>query len=76
MFVSQNTSGEMKFALKVEEELNKIQYPEYRQLVVETMMVLSLLLERDRNFQVNGTLKLDAIVKHANELFLAQQVCM
>ena len=64
----------MKFALKVEEELNKILYPEYRQLVVEAMMVLSLLLERDRKFNVNGVIRLDLIVKNANEMFLAQQV--
>lgn len=64
----------MKFALKVEEELNKILYPEYRQLVVEAMMVLSLILERDAKYSVNRMLKLDEIVTNANRIFLAQQV--
>lgn len=69
----ENTSGEVKFALKVEEELNKILYPEYRQLVVEAMMVLSLILERDAKYSVNRMLKLDEIVTNANRIFLAQQ---
>ncbi|XP_057312817.1 phosphorylase b kinase regulatory subunit alpha, liver isoform-like isoform X2 [Hydractinia symbiolongicarpus] len=69
----ENTSGEVKFALKVEEELNKILYPEYRQLVVEAMMVLSLILERDTKYSVNRMLKLDEIVTNANRIFLTQQ---
>jgi phosphorylase kinase alpha/beta subunit len=39
------TSGELKFALQVETVLNAIPQPEYRQLMVEAMMVYSLLAE-------------------------------
>ena len=65
----------MKFALKVEEELNKIIYPEYRQLVVETMMLFYMFLEHDPTYQVNQIIKLDEVVIMANKLFLERQVC-
>ena len=45
IFVSQMTSGELKFALRVEQALNTIPEPEFRQLMVEALMVLSLIVE-------------------------------
>jgi len=64
----------MKFALRVENELNKIVYPEYRQLVVEVLMVLYVFLEKDNNLKVESLIPLDIFVLKANELFLVQQV--
>jgi len=69
----ENTPQETKFALKIEEELNKISYPEYRQLVVESMMILSLLLDRDPNYRFNNIISLDQIIADANKLFLENQ---
>ncbi|CAG0907513.1 unnamed protein product [Cyprideis torosa] len=39
------TAGELKFALHVETVLNTIPQPEYRQLMVEAMMVLMILVD-------------------------------
>lgn len=64
----------MKFALRVEEELNKMTYPEYRQLVVETLLVLSLLIGHDQDLRINYVIKLDEIVCEANDMFLKHQV--
>jgi len=69
----ENTSGEMKFALKVEEELNKMTYPEYRQLVVESLLVLALVMENDTQLRINWEIKLDDIVNQAHYIFLRQQ---
>ena len=44
-FILQMTPGELKFALCVEAALNRIPEPEYRQLVVEMLMVLSLVVD-------------------------------
>lgn len=41
------TPGELKFALEVETALNTIPQPEYRQLVVEALMVLTLVTEHN-----------------------------
>nr|CAD7576858.1 unnamed protein product [Timema californicum] len=46
------TPGELKFALAVETALNAIPQPEYRQLIVEALMVLTLVSE----YNVGGTL--------------------
>ena len=64
----------MKFALRVEEELNKILYPEYRQLIVESLMILSLLLDRDQNFHVNKRIELGQLLSISNNAFLTDQV--
>lgn len=74
LFPLQNTSGEIKFALRVENELNKIVYPEYRQLVVELLMVFHVFLERDSKLNLSGVVQLDTLVKNANQLFLDEQV--
>ena len=47
IFLPQMTAGEMKFALQVEMVLNRIPQPEYRQLMVEAMMVLVLIEQHD-----------------------------
>ena len=39
------TSGEMKFALVVESVLNSVPEPEYRQMLVEALCVVSMFVE-------------------------------
>ncbi|KAH9504319.1 hypothetical protein Btru_064617 [Bulinus truncatus] len=66
------TKGEFKFALQVEMVLNRIPQPEYRQLMVEAMMVLTMLVEND-NKRINLTsleIEVDKIVHEANNLFI------
>ena len=67
------TPGEMKFALSLESALNRIPYPEYRQLMVEALMVLSLVVESENKY-INQVITIDDIVRDANLLFVSQQV--
>ena len=73
---AQMTLGEWKFALTVESVLNRIPEPEYRQLLVEAMMVLTLVCDHDvhERFHFNRSVEIDAIVYKANEIFLDEQV--
>jgi len=68
------TPGELKFALNVEEVLNSIPQPEYRQLMVEALMVLTLLVELNAVGYLGGYIKVQEIVHKAHELFLEDQV--
>lgn len=69
------TTREIKFALTVESVLNRIPDPEYRQLLVEALIVLSLVAENQTNVQLGpGLVRVENIVHVANDLFLADQV--
>ncbi len=69
------TREEMKFARVVESVLNRVPEPEYRQLLVEAMMVLTILSENQSSLRLGpGTVGVDAIVKKANDIFLEDQV--
>jgi len=69
------TPGEIKFALQVEAILNKITQPEYRQLMVEAIMILCLFVEHDGNkCHWNEMVVVDKLVHHANEIFIKEQV--
>ena len=65
------TAGELKFALKVESVLNSLPDPEYRQLVVEVLMLTALINPEKPLPQV---INVDDIIKTANFLFLIDQV--
>uniref|UniRef100_U5EXU1 Phosphorylase b kinase regulatory subunit n=1 Tax=Corethrella appendiculata TaxID=1370023 RepID=U5EXU1_9DIPT len=67
------TSNELKFALEVETALNTIPQPEYRQLVVETLMVLTLLTEHNMVPNLGGIIYVEHLVHKANQLFLEDQ---
>ncbi|XP_052825241.1 probable phosphorylase b kinase regulatory subunit alpha isoform X5 [Octopus bimaculoides] len=69
------TSGEFKFALQVETVLNMIPQPEYRQLMVEGMIVLTTLLDVDPNCRIklHRTIYIDKIVQEANQIYLKEQ---
>lgn len=68
------TTEEVKFALLVEEALNQIQAPEYRQLIVEACMLLTLLSQHEPKFYVNEIIVVDSIVEIANKIFLEDQM--
>jgi phosphorylase kinase alpha/beta subunit len=68
------TSGELKFALAVETVLNTIPQPEYRQLIVEALMVLTLVAEYNVTPTLGGIIQVEHLVHIANELFLDDQM--
>ena len=69
------TAGEMKFALQVEMVLNRIPQPEYRQLMVEAMMVLVMIEQHDNGkTRWNEVIGVDKLVHTANDIFLDEQV--
>ena len=68
------TPGELKFALCVEAALNRIPEPEYRQLVVEMLMVLSLVVEYHPEQTLGETIDVDELVWEGHNLYLNDQV--
>ncbi|CAB4022984.1 Hypothetical predicted protein [Paramuricea clavata] len=66
------TEGEKNFALKVEEFLSSVPKPEYRQLLVELLMVIATVLERNKELKFHVTIKLDELVNGAMELFAGE----
>ncbi|XP_037270007.1 putative phosphorylase b kinase regulatory subunit alpha [Rhipicephalus microplus] len=67
------TQGELKFALEFEHVLNCIPQPEYRQLMVEAIMVLTLLAEHNVVTFINKVISVDGLVQHAYKVFLDDQ---
>ncbi|XP_050438174.1 probable phosphorylase b kinase regulatory subunit alpha isoform X2 [Adelges cooleyi] len=70
------TSGELKFALAVETVLNWIPYPEYRQLIVETLMIFTLYAEHEISPSPCGIITIEDFVHKANDLFLQDQMAI
>ena len=68
------TPEELKFALLVENVLNNIPQPEYRQLIVETLIVLTLLADAPKVRFLSDNLNVDAIVLKANNMFFEDEV--
>lgn len=68
------TPGELKFALAVETVLNTIPHPEYRQLIVEALMVLTLVSEHNVTPNLGRIIQVEQLVHNANGLFLSDQV--
>ena len=69
----QMTEGEIKFAVQVESVLNHVPQPEYRQLLVEALMILGLLADVGVA-NIGGIIHVDRILHMANDLFLTDQV--
>uniref|UniRef100_A0A8C0UN88 Phosphorylase b kinase regulatory subunit n=1 Tax=Cyanistes caeruleus TaxID=156563 RepID=A0A8C0UN88_CYACU len=67
------TPCEIKFAVHVESVLNHIPQPEYRQLLVEAILVLTFLSDIEVN-SIGGIIHVDRIVHMANDLFLQELV--
>ena len=70
------TSGEWKFALKVEEGLNTLKEPEYRQLVVEALMLVGVVVQQDPGQGLGQMLVIDHLIQDAQKLFLVDQVSL
>lgn len=69
------TPGELKFALTLEDKLNSLPDPEYRQLVVEALIIFSFLAKSKGPTSIShGPLVVDDIIKSAQHLFLEDQV--
>ncbi|XP_063231052.1 probable phosphorylase b kinase regulatory subunit alpha [Bacillus rossius redtenbacheri] len=68
------TPGELKFALAVETVLNTIPQPEYRQLVVEALMVLTIVSEYHMVGSLGAVVTVEHLVHAANATFLQDQM--
>uniref|UniRef100_A0A8C3K333 Phosphorylase b kinase regulatory subunit n=1 Tax=Calidris pygmaea TaxID=425635 RepID=A0A8C3K333_9CHAR len=67
------TPGEMKFAVHVESVLNRVPQPEYRQLLVEAILVLTMLVDMEVH-TIGGIIAVEKILQTANDLFYEEQV--
>ena len=67
------TSGEMKFHLRCEAILNTILTPEFRQLVIEAIMLLTLMVDHNVGKYLGGVIRIEDIVHEANRVFLEDQ---
>ncbi|XP_062327802.1 phosphorylase b kinase regulatory subunit beta [Osmerus eperlanus] len=63
--LSDMTMYEMNFSLLVEDTLKNIVLPEYRQIIVELLMVVSIVLERNPELEFQEEVDLDSLVKDA-----------
>ena len=68
------TPEELKFALFVENVLNRIPQPEYRQLVVETLIMMTMLAETPSVKFLPDILNVDRILLRASDLFYEDEV--
>ncbi|XP_062514475.1 phosphorylase b kinase regulatory subunit alpha, liver isoform-like [Corticium candelabrum] len=68
--IEEMTEGELKFALTVESWLNRLPQPEYRQLMVEALMVLGMLVDTDPGQSLGDIVSIGSLVYDANKLFL------
>ncbi|XP_062372219.1 phosphorylase b kinase regulatory subunit alpha, skeletal muscle isoform isoform X2 [Sardina pilchardus] len=66
------TPGEIKFAVHVETVLNRVPQPEYRQLLVEGILVLTMLAEVDIS-SIGSIIHVEKIVHLANDMFYKDQ---
>ncbi|XP_063793096.1 phosphorylase b kinase regulatory subunit alpha, skeletal muscle isoform isoform X3 [Pseudophryne corroboree] len=66
------TPGELKFSAHVESVLNRVPQPEYRQLLVEAILVLTMLADVDIK-SVGGIIHIERIVHIANDMFCQEQ---
>lgn len=67
------TPGEIKFSVHVETVLNRVPQPEYRQLLVEAILVLTMLADVDIP-SIGSIIHVEKIVHLANDMFLKDQV--
>ena len=67
------TPGEIKFAVHVETVLNRVPQPEYRQLLVEAILVLTLLAELEVE-TIGSIIHVEKIVYMASDMFYQEQV--
>ena len=69
------TPGELKFALLLESKLNSLPDPEYRQLVVEALMIFSLVTKScEAPLLDSSPILVEKVINTAQRLFLEDQV--
>ncbi|KAM9335806.1 phosphorylase b kinase regulatory subunit alpha, skeletal muscle isoform 2-T2 [Symphorus nematophorus] len=66
------TPGEIKFSVHVETVLNRVPQPEYRQLLVEAILVLTMLADVDIP-SIGSIIQVEKIVHAANDMFYKDQ---
>ncbi|XP_036858776.1 phosphorylase b kinase regulatory subunit alpha, skeletal muscle isoform isoform X3 [Manis javanica] len=66
------TPGEIKFSVHVESVLNRVPQPEYRQLLVEAILVLTMMADIEIH-SIRSIIAVEKIVHIANDLFLQEQ---
>lgn len=69
----QMTPAEIKFSVHVETVLNRVPQPEYRQLLVEAILVLTMLADVDIP-SIGSIIHVEKIVHLANDMFYKDQV--
>uniref|UniRef100_A0A3B3CME8 Phosphorylase b kinase regulatory subunit n=1 Tax=Oryzias melastigma TaxID=30732 RepID=A0A3B3CME8_ORYME len=74
--LSDMTMYEMNFSLLVEDTLKNIVLPEYRQIIVELLMVVSVVLERNPELEFSDKVDLDVLVKEAFSDFQKDRGCL
>ncbi|XP_050528785.1 probable phosphorylase b kinase regulatory subunit beta isoform X3 [Daktulosphaira vitifoliae] len=67
--INHMTHSELQFGLFVENMLIRIQIPEYRQLVVELLCIVSTILIRNPELTLRDELNLDNLIIQANLMF-------
>lgn len=67
------TPGEIKFSVHVETVLNRVPQPEYRQLLVEAILVLTMLADVEIP-SIGSIIQVEKIVHLANDMFYKDQV--
>ena len=72
-FHLQMTPGEIKFSVHVETVLNRVPQPEYRQLLVEAILVLTMLADVEIP-SIGSIIHVEKIVHQANDMFYKDQV--
>uniref|UniRef100_A0A3Q3KZG3 Phosphorylase b kinase regulatory subunit n=1 Tax=Labrus bergylta TaxID=56723 RepID=A0A3Q3KZG3_9LABR len=68
----QMTPGEIKFSVHVETVLNRVPQPEYRQLLVEAILVLTMLADVEIP-SIGSIIHVEKIVHIANDMFCKDQ---
>ncbi|KAM3857703.1 phosphorylase b kinase regulatory subunit alpha, skeletal muscle isoform [Diretmus argenteus] len=66
------TPGEIKFSVHVETVLNRVPQPEYRQLLVEAILVLTMLADVEIQ-SIGSIIHVEKIVHIANDMFYKDQ---
>ncbi|XP_071368183.1 phosphorylase b kinase regulatory subunit alpha, skeletal muscle isoform isoform X1 [Centroberyx affinis] len=66
------TPGEIKFSVHVETVLNRVPQPEYRQLLVEAILVLTMLADVEIQ-SIGSIIHVEKIVHLANDMFYKDQ---
>lgn len=67
------TRSELNFALLIEETLTHIEEPEYRQIIVELLCIVSTILLRNPELTFAEQLHLDSLVNEAFDLYCKDQ---